>query len=128
MEQHEQRPAQKQAGTCPVELAVQLIGGKWKIVILHHLAVNGTKRFNELRRIFPDATQRTLTRQLRELEQDGLITRKIYSEIPPKVEYTISDMGQSLIPLLSHLEEWGLAMIERGRDREAKTIEETSNG
>ncbi|WP_436234499.1 winged helix-turn-helix transcriptional regulator [Paenibacillus sp. LjRoot153] len=92
---------------CPVEAAVRLIGGKWKIVILYHLSEQGTKRFNELRRIVPDATQRTLTRQLRELEDVGLITRKIYPEIPPRVEYTLSESGKSLIPLLAQLKDWG---------------------
>ncbi|MNI21935.1 HTH-type transcriptional activator HxlR [compost metagenome] len=108
---------------CPVEVTVQLIGGKWKIVILYHLGTSGTKRFNELRRIFPEITQRTLTRQLRELEQDGLITRKIYSEIPPKVEYTLSDIGQSLIPLLANLKDWGLAFMEKGYYQERKMRE-----
>lgn len=98
---------------CPVELAVKLIGGKWKLVILHQLATNGTKRFNELRKIFPDITQRTLTRQLRELEEDGLVNRKVYAEIPPKVEYALSETGESLIPLLLQLKEWSLSYIEQ---------------
>lgn len=80
---------------CPVEVTVKLIGGKWKLVILHQLATLGVKRFNELRRIFPDITQRTLTRQLRELEEDGLVNRKVYSEIPPKVEYSLSETGKA---------------------------------
>lgn len=98
--------------TCPVEVTVKLIGGKWKLVILYQLANHGTKRFNELRRIFPEVTQRMLTRQLRELEEDGLVNRKVYPEVPPKVEYSLSDTGKSLIPLLLQLRDWGLEYID----------------
>ncbi|WP_070328139.1 MULTISPECIES: helix-turn-helix domain-containing protein [Exiguobacterium] len=91
---------------CPVETIVQKISGKYKMLILHRLGTLGTKRFNELCRLFPQATPRTMTRQLRELEQDGLITRKIYSEIPPKVEYSLSEQGRSLYPILQQLGDW----------------------
>lgn len=69
--------------------------------------MQGTKRFNELRRLIPDITQRMLTLQLRQLEKNGLIKRKIYKEIPPKVEYSLSNLGQTIIPILKLLEEWG---------------------
>ncbi|WP_052769862.1 helix-turn-helix domain-containing protein [Paenibacillus sp. IHB B 3415] len=73
-----------------------MIGGKYKLLILHKLSLLGVRRFNELRKEFPNITQRTLTRQLRELENDGLINRQVYSEIPPKVEYSLSETGKSL--------------------------------
>lgn len=92
---------------CPVEATLDLIGGKWKGIVLFHL-MQGTKRFNELRRLVPDITQRMLTLQLRQLEKDGLIKRKIYKQIPPKVEYFLSDLGQTLIPILQQLEQWGI--------------------
>ncbi|SDS37975.1 transcriptional regulator, HxlR family [Paenibacillaceae bacterium GAS479] len=103
---------------CPVEVAVKLIGGKWKIVILNQLAYHGPKRFNELRRIFPEITQRMLTLQLRELEVDGLINRKIYHEIPPKVEYSLSELGSSILPVLIKLQDWGLYYMEQKKVNE----------
>lgn len=93
---------------CPVEFTVNMIGGKYKLLILHKLSLLGVRRFNELRKEFPNITQRTLTRQLRELENDGLINRQVYSEIPPKVEYSLSETGKSLHSILYQIEEWGL--------------------
>lgn len=91
---------------CAVEAAISLIDGKWKCVILFHLR-DGTKRFNELRKIVGNVTPRMLTNQLRELEEDGLIDRKVYAQVPPKVEYSISPLGQSLEPILVSLKNWG---------------------
>jgi len=96
---------------CPVEMAVNLVGGKWKLVILYQLVSHETRRFNELRRALPTITQRTLTRQLRELENDGLIHREVYAEIPPKVEYSLTDTGRSLHPVLLQLQDWGLSYM-----------------
>ncbi|WP_139994211.1 winged helix-turn-helix transcriptional regulator [Paenibacillus paridis] len=104
---------EKPPTTCPVEVAVKLIGGKWKIVILYQLAYHGPKRFNELRRIFPEVTQRMLTLQLRELEEDGIIVRKVYHEVPPKVEYYLSELGTSILPVLLQLQDWGLYYMEQ---------------
>lgn len=95
---------------CTVEAAVSLIDGKWKCVILFHL-LRGTARFNELRRRLPGVTQRMLTNQLRELEQDGLILRTVYAQVPPKVEYSLSPLGRSLEPVLASLKAWGDANI-----------------
>jgi DNA-binding HxlR family transcriptional regulator len=95
---------------CTVEAAVSLIDGKWKSVILFHL-LRGTARFNELRRRLPGVTQRMLTNQLRELEADGLITRTVYAQVPPKVEYSLSPPGRSLEPVLASLKAWGDANI-----------------
>lgn len=81
---------------CPVEATLAVIGGKWKGVILYHL-MSGTKRFNEFRRLMPDITQRMLTLQLRELEKDGIIHREIFKEVPPKVEYSLTEFGRTLV-------------------------------
>lgn len=91
---------------CSVERALSLIDGKWKIVILYKL-LGRTLRFNELRRLIPAVTQRMLTHQLRELEADDLIVRKIYPQVPPKVEYSLSAKGQSLEPVIMALKHWG---------------------
>ena len=79
-----------------MEAAISLIDGKWKCVILWHLFNEGTLRFNEIRKRVPSITQRMLTNQLRELEQDGIIHREVYPQVPPKVEYCLTDLGQSL--------------------------------
>lgn len=91
---------------CPVEAALDVIGNKWKGIILFHL-LGGLKRFNELKRLIPDVSQRMLTLQLRELEKDNVINRKVYPQVPPKVEYSLSELGQSLEPILIALREWG---------------------
>lgn len=97
---------------CPVEACLEVIGGKWKGVILFHLP-GGTKRFNELLRLVPGVTQRMLTRQLRELEDDRIIERKVYAQVPPKVEYSLTDFGRTLEPLLRGLQGWGAAYLEK---------------
>ena len=91
---------------CPVGVVLRILGGKWKLSILCAL-LDGTKRFSELRRLNPGITQRMLTNQLRELEADLVVTRKIYAEVPPKVEYSLTEIGKKLQPILQQLEEWG---------------------
>jgi DNA-binding HxlR family transcriptional regulator len=88
-----------------VALTIQVIGGKWKVLLLWQL-IEGHKRFNELRRLVPDISQKMLTQQLRELEQDGLITRTVYPETPPKVEYSITEHGKTLDPLFDVMYDW----------------------
>lgn len=90
---------------CPVEAAFDVIGGKWKAVILFRLSL-ATMRFGELRRVMCKVTPRMLTNQLRELEGDGLVHRKVYAQVPPKVEYSLTDLGRTLIPALTALKEW----------------------
>ena len=91
---------------CPVGAAIDEIGGKWKHPILW--ALNDKKlRFNEINKIIPDISQRMLTKQLRELENDNLVTRKVFAEVPPKVEYSITEKGESVIPILDALCKWG---------------------
>ncbi len=96
---------------CSVEAALDAIGGKWKGVIVFHL-LSGTKRFNELHRSFHGITHRMLTLQLRELEEDGVIRRTVYPEVPPKVEYALTPFGQSLRPILLLMREWGKEYTE----------------
>ena len=91
---------------CPVEAALDVIGNKWKGVILFHL-LSGKKRFNELKRMIPDVSQRVLTLQLRELEEDKVVIRTVYPQVPPKVEYALSTLGESLEPILIALRNWG---------------------
>jgi len=97
---------------CFFELTLQIIGGKWKPIILFQLSVEGVMRFGELKKSIPDVTERMLTKQLRELETDGLISRKIYREVPPKVEYSLRPLGVSLIPILRQMREWGVSYEE----------------
>ena len=99
---------------CPVEAALAVIGGKWKGTVLYHLFSDGTLRFNEIRRILPGVSQRTLTAQLRALEQDGIIIRTVYPELPPRVEYALSDYGRTLEAAVSALKIWGERHQQRG--------------
>jgi DNA-binding HxlR family transcriptional regulator len=94
-------------GGCPIEATLRVIGGKWKPVILWFLGNEGTMRFSELRRAVPLATQKMLTQHLRELEADGLVHREVYPQVPPKVEYSLTELGRSLAPALSAMSEWG---------------------
>ncbi len=91
---------------CPVDATIKLIGGKYKAVILWHLR-SSTLRFSELNRKIPKATQKMLSQQLKELEADGLVIRKAYPVVPPKVEYSLSDLGQTLVPVLNAMCNWG---------------------
>ncbi|UVI37986.1 helix-turn-helix transcriptional regulator [Brevibacterium spongiae] len=91
---------------CPVEVAVSAVGGTWKLTVIKHL-LDGTRRFNELGRLVPLANTKTLTRQLRELEEDGLVLRTVYPEVPPRVEYSLTDLGRSLQPIVETMNEWG---------------------
>ena len=99
---------------CPIETTLDVLGGKWKGMVLHRL-IFGTLRFNELRRLLPHVTQRMLTRQLRELERDGVIRRRVYAEVPPRVEYSLSEFGESLKPILLMMGEWGASYQDKLR-------------
>ena len=102
------------AEECTVEAALEVIGGKWKLVILRHL-LEGTKRFGELDKALTGITPRMLTRQLRELETDGLVLRTVYQQVPPKVEYSVTAVGESLRAITDQLEQWGRSYRERER-------------
>lgn len=91
---------------CPVVNTLDIIGGKWKVLILYYL--NGeTRRFNELQRLLDGITQRMLTLQLRELEGDGIVHREVYPQVPPKVEYSLTEFGRTLVPVIEAMHEWG---------------------
>ncbi len=96
---------------CPVELAIGVIGGRWKCPIIHHL-LSGKKRFNELRRLIPKVSQRMLTKHLRELETDGIIVRNAYAEVPPRTEYSLTDKGHSLEPVMWAMHDWARDNIQ----------------
>lgn len=99
-----------------VEATMRIIGGKWKPIILCHLK-HGTMRTGQLRRAIPNITQKMLTQQLRELEDDGIITRKVYNQIPPKVEYSLTEYGHSLNKILEELCVWGENDIEMRKQK-----------
>ncbi len=99
---------------CPVRAALDVIGGKWKPVILFHL-LGGRKRSGELRKLLSDVSQKMLTQQLRELERDGIIARKVYPETPPRVEYGFTRHGRTLRPVIGELCRWGEAQAARTR-------------
>lgn len=103
----------KRVYNCSFELTLDIIGGKWKPIILYYIGENKTIRYGELRRCIQSINERMLTRQLRELENDGLIHREVYREVPPKVEYSLTDMGQSIMQILYQLKDWGISYNEK---------------
>lgn len=96
----------KELPACPVETTLALIGDKWKVLILRDL-MPGTKRFGELKKSIGHVSQKVLTAQLRDMEENGLLHRRTYAEVPPRVEYSLTDLGRSLKPVLDALQEWG---------------------
>lgn len=98
---------------CPVAATLTVIGGKWKSVILHYLTVEGTLRFAELRRKVVGISERVLTQQLRELERDELVARRVFPEVPPKVEYSLTEYGRGLFPVLQAMCIWGEDHLQR---------------
>ncbi|UOQ42883.1 helix-turn-helix transcriptional regulator [Halobacillus salinarum] len=115
---------EKKKYNIPVEATLEIIGGKWKCVILCHLTY-GKKRTSELRRLMPNITQKMLTQQLRELEEDGVINRIIYNQVPPKVEYELSEYGWSLQDILDSLCAWGESHIIRTYGDKTKVLEDS---
>ena len=99
--------SEKPLPACPVETTLQLIGNKWKVLILRDL-MDGTKRFGELKKSIGTVSQKVLTAQLRDMEACGLVSRKVYAEVPPRVEYSLTELGKSLNPILSAMRDWGL--------------------
>ena len=99
------------ANQCPIEATLDLIAGKWKARILCYLSM-GTSRYNGIKRAFPRVTQKMLTQQLRELETDGLINRAVFAQVPPKVEYTLTPFGESLLPVIKAMADWGTTHLK----------------
>ena len=112
MKQRRLRDYELETG-CGVEACLEVVGGKWKGLILHHLMQHGTLRFNQLQKLKPDLSPRILTAQLRELERDQVIVRKVYPVVPPKVEYSLSPAGESLRGLIQAMQKWGDGFLIR---------------
>ncbi|MEM8716001.1 MAG: helix-turn-helix domain-containing protein [Cyanobacteria bacterium P01_G01_bin.4] len=109
---------------CDVEATLSVIGGRWKPVLMCHL-LDGRKRFGELRRLTPNATERMIALQLRELEADGVVSRHVYAEVPPRVEYELTEFGRSLEEILTLMQEWGSAfkarrLVEESADEQSE--------
>jgi DNA-binding HxlR family transcriptional regulator len=102
---------------CPIEVSLEVIGGMWKTLIIREL-MGGTRRYSEIHRALKPVTHKMLAQQLRDLEEDGVVLRKVYPQVPPKVEYSLSTLGQELIPLMGCLKAWGDRVL---RHRKSKT-------
>ena len=118
MSQRRFRNYELQTG-CGVEACLEVIGGKWKGLILYHLIQHGTLRFSQMQKLKPELSARILTAQLRELEADGVIVRKVYPVVPPKVEYTLSGEGQLLRDLIQAMQAWGDGFLVRSKEESA---------
>ncbi|MFC4803252.1 winged helix-turn-helix transcriptional regulator [Neobacillus sp. GCM10023253] len=108
---------------CEKELTLEIIGGKWKMLILWYLGKEGTKRFNQLKSLMPGITQRMLVNQLRELEDDQIVHREVYPVVPPKVEYSLTEQGKTLLPILESMYEWGKSYMDTVLVEKKKLIE-----
>lgn len=102
---------EKKQENCPMRFVLQVIGGKWKPLILQQLK-NNKQRFGQLQRLIPEINKQMLTKNLRDLEQNGVVIRTVFAEVPPRVEYTLSEKGQSLIPVLERMEQWGTEQLK----------------
>ena len=107
----------KELPPCPVEVTLMLISDRWKVLILRDL-LSGTKRFGELKKSIGSISQKVLTSNLRSMEEDCLLTRKVYAEVPPRVEYTLTELGESLRPILFAMQEWGLAYQKQAAQKQ----------
>ena len=105
---------------CHFELTLQLIGGKWKLLVIYFLSLQKVIRFGQLRRTLPEISERMLVRQLRELEDAGLVSRKVYGTVPPRVDYALTQLGESLVPIMESLKAWG-NMYELSRAQSKKS-------
>lgn len=100
-------PRRSELPACPVQTCVQLVGSKWRLLIMRDLLLNGSMRFKELQRSIGDVSQKVLTSNLREMESDGLVVRRVYPEVPPRVEYSLTGIGESLRPIMDAMWAWG---------------------
>ncbi len=110
----------KELPDCPVATTVSLIGSKWKLLIIRDLMVR-PRRFNELHKSLEGISQKVLTESLRQMEADGIITRTVYAEVPPRVEYALSDLGESMRPILTSMQEWGSSYKNRSDARKPES-------
>src|SRR4051812_32797968 len=104
---------------CPIEVALEVIGGMWKTLIIREL-MDGTRRYSELHRALTPVTHKMLAQQLRDLEEDGVVLRKVYPQVPPKVEYSLSSLGRELIPLMGAMKLWGERVLKHRKSRVPK--------
>lgn len=98
---------------CEIEITLEILSGKWKALIIWYLNLQNSIRYNEFRRLIPEITQKMLSQQLRDLEKNGLVNRKVYHEVPPMVEYSLTKMGKELIPILQLMDRWGKSFVEK---------------
>ncbi|MFE4354008.1 winged helix-turn-helix transcriptional regulator [Peribacillus butanolivorans] len=112
-------PPEEQEEVCSLTLTQNVIAGRWNIIILWYLSQR-TRRFNELQRLLPGISKGILTRQLRELEENGMVHREVYKEVPPKVEYSLTPQGKSFIPVLDIMGEWGKKYMEKKQEKKQK--------
>ncbi|PKH11344.1 MULTISPECIES: helix-turn-helix domain-containing protein [Planomicrobium] len=117
---------ERKPDNCRVEDALGILVGKWKPVILLYLLQEGTKRFSELKRNMPAITQKMLTKQLRELEDEDIIARVVYPQVPPKVEYSMTEYGRSLEPILEAMHEWGAKHTEHKMEKQENQLKSSS--
>jgi DNA-binding HxlR family transcriptional regulator len=106
---------------CPIEVALEVIGGMWKVIVVREL-LTGTKRYSELHRGLRHATHKMLAQQLRQLERDGIVDRKVYPQVPPKVEYTLTPLGLALGPLLDAMGQWGQRVMDGASGRRRRNV------
>lgn len=112
---NDQLPARADLPACPVETCVSLVGSKWRLLVMRDLLLNGSMRFKELQRSIGGVSQKVLTNNLREMEDAGLIVRRVYAEVPPRVEYSLTEIGESLRPVMDALWAWGEGHQARAR-------------
>ncbi len=108
---------------CEKELTLSVLSGKWKVVILWHLGVEGPHRFSDLQRLFPKLSHKVLTNQLRELMEDGIVHREVYPEVPPKVEYSMTELGMTILPIVEMMYDWGKKRVQSIRDEMQRSSE-----
>lgn len=96
-----------------IEVTLEILSGKWKSIIIWNLNLHKSIRYNEFRRLIPEITQKMLSQQLKDLEQNGLVDRTVYHEVPPMVEYSLTEMGQELIPILTAMDKWGKSFVDK---------------
>jgi DNA-binding HxlR family transcriptional regulator len=111
-------------GECPIEVSLEVIGGMWKTLIIREL-MNGTRRYSEIHRALEPVTHKMLAQQLRDLENDGVVLRKVYPQVPPKVEYSLSPLGKELIPLMGAMKLWGERVIRHRENKASAPMEKT---
>ncbi|KZE67376.1 helix-turn-helix transcriptional regulator [Paenibacillus polymyxa] len=108
---------------CEKELTLSVLSGKWKVVILWHLGVEGPHRFSDLQRLFPKLSHKVLTNQLRELMEDGIVHREVYPEVPPKVEYSMTELGMTILPIVEMMYDWGKKRVQSIREEMQRSSE-----